>query len=443
MVETPPLWKHQADALARFEELPGFGLFADMGTGKTRVPIEWHNRHRPARTLVATVTSAVWVWEGEFAKYGAGHQKVVLLNGPIKERVALVKEHVNCPGVVFVTNWEGTVYEPFRSLLQRIPWDLVVADEAHKLKKPSGRTSRLFGSLKAEKRIALTGTPLADKPVDAWALYRFIDKRVFQPTFAKFKLEYVNEIRVPFPKVVGYRNLDDYAARIWSVASRVKAGDVLDLPPVLPPQWRAAPLDERSRRAYESMNKELVAEIPPEGEAIAANVLARLRKLHQIANGFVLDPTGKVISVAPTRMEVLRDILEPLDEPVVVFANYREDFARIKAITSQLGRRYGEISGKSKDVGPGGTFPENVDVLAVHPKSGGSGLNLTRARVAVYYSIDFPLQDFEQSKARIHRPGQTRATQYVFIFAPNTIDETIIRALEDKRDTIQAALGRK
>lgn len=429
------LWSHQSEALQRMETLEGFGLFADMGTGKSRVVVEYHNRHHPERTLITTVASAVDVWRSEFEKHGTG-QVVVLLTGTIKERVDTLRANLHHPGVVFVTNYEGVVYPALAAALKRVPWSLLVADEAHKLKSPSGKTSRFFGSLRASKRVALTGTPLADKPVDAWGLYRFIDRSVFPPTYAGFKARYVDEIRVPFPKVVGYRNLEDFAARFWSVSYRVKASDVLDLPEILPDQWRVVPLDDRSKAAYRDMKRQLMAE-----GVTAANSLVAVGKLHQIACGFLLDETGKVVSVSPARSEVLFDLLEPLLEPVVVFANYREDFARIQSVANRLGRRYGEVSGSRKDLGPGGTYPAGVDILAVHARSGGSGIDLTRARVAVYYSMGFSLQDFEQSRARVHRPGQTRAVQYAYLVAPGTIDEVIVRALAAKQDAVRAAMA--
>ncbi len=76
----------------------------------------------------------------------------------------------------------------------------------------------------------------------------------------------------------------------------------------------------------------------------------------------------------------------------------------------------------------------------VQIQSGGVGIDLTRAAYAVYYSIGFGLGDYEQSLARLHRPGQSRKTHYYHLIAEDTVDRRLYGALEKRKDLITAVL---
>jgi len=66
---------------------------------------------------------------------------------------------------------------------------------------------------------------------------------------------------------------------------------------------------------------------------------------------------------------------------------------------------------------------------------------MTRSHYAIYYSIGFSLGDFLQSKARLHRPGQRRTTEFIFLAAANTVDEQILRALAARQDLVESVLA--
>ena len=85
-------------------------------------------------------------------------------------------------------------------------------------------------------------------------------------------------------------------------------------------------------------------------------------------------------------------------------------------------------------------MPEDIDVLAAQIRSGGLGVDLTRARYAVYYTPPF-LGDYDQSKARIHRPEQDRPVSYYHLVCERTVDERAYRALQEQKDVIEEILA--
>ncbi|HPK07479.1 MAG TPA: hypothetical protein PK773_06705, partial [Aminivibrio sp.] len=72
--------------------------------------------------------------------------------------------------------------------------------------------------------------------------------------------------------------------------------------------------------------------------------------------------------------------------------------------------------------------------------AGGVGISLVRARYCIYYSVGYSLGDYEQSLARIHRPGQDRPVLYVHLLAEDTVDERVYQALDTRRDVVETIL---
>ena len=149
---------------------------------------------------------------------------------------------------------------------------------------------------------------------------------------------------------------------------------------------------------------------------------------------------SRIIEVDTAKEGLLRDILEDLDEPVVVFARFRHDLDTVHAAAAGLHRNSLELSGRVNQLAAwqAGEAP----VLAVQTQAGGVGIDLTRARVAIYYSLGLSLGDHLQSQARLHRPGQTRTVAYYYLLAENTIDGKVFKALEARQDVIEALLRR-
>jgi SNF2 family DNA or RNA helicase len=79
-------------------------------------------------------------------------------------------------------------------------------------------------------------------------------------------------------------------------------------------------------------------------------------------------------------------------------------------------------------------------VLVVQQQSGGVGIDLTRARIAIYYSLGYSLADYMQSRARLHRPGQTRNVLYMHLIVAGTVDELVYQALSNRADVVASVV---
>jgi SNF2 family DNA or RNA helicase len=127
-------------------------------------------------------------------------------------------------------------------------------------------------------------------------------------------------------------------------------------------------------------------------------------------------------------------------EPVVVFCRFRNDLAEVQAAAKSLGREYAEVSGSRKDLERWQSG--DAVILGVQIQSGGLGIDCSRAAYAFYYSLGFSLGDYQQSLARLHRPGQTRCVRYYHLVCKDSVDEQVYAALRSRQNVIEAVLAR-
>jgi SNF2 family DNA or RNA helicase len=123
---------------------------------------------------------------------------------------------------------------------------------------------------------------------------------------------------------------------------------------------------------------------------------------------------------------------------VVVFCRFRSDLDDVAAAARELGREYAEVSGERKDLER--WQAGDAAILGVQMQSGGVGIDCSRAAYAFYYSLGYSLGDYEQSLARLRRPGQTRCVRYYHLVCQGTVDEQVYAALRERRNVVDAVL---
>jgi SNF2 family DNA or RNA helicase len=196
--------------------------------------------------------------------------------------------------------------------------------------------------------------------------------------------------------------------------------------------------------AYTSLENEFIAQLD-EGIVTASNALAKLLRLQQITSGFVGGVVGesdgrKIVQLGNSKRSALREIFEDIspDQPIVVFCRFINDLESIHSVSAEVGRSSLELSGSKKELEDWQAGKANV--LAVQIQSGGVGIDLTRSCYAIYYSTGFSLSDYEQSLARLHRPGQKSNVTYIHLVAKKTVDEKVARALSKRASVVESVL---
>lgn len=445
-------WLHQLRAFwfchklwGDFENPHGGGamLALQMGTGKTFCAITLIANYRFRRVLVIAPAKVVPVWPEEFFKSDPGQSRVLALGeGSVAKRAAKAKDHLekcaalypNDPAVV-VTNYECARETALAVFSLNVQWDLVVADEIHRIKQPSGLTSKYMGLLgrMARCRLGLTGTPMPHSWLDVFGQYRFLDPSIFGLSWHRFRMQYAVMGGYGNHEVVGFKNEKELSRKFYSIAYRVLSREVLDLPEqtfII----RTAELD-KGAKIYRDMHRYMVAEVRG-GTVTASNALTRLLRLQQITGGYLKDEDGTLHQVDGSKAALLADVLGDLDphEPVVIFCHFHPDIDACKRVATELGRAVSELSGRVNELNA--WQRGETDILVAQIQSGKEGVDMSRSAYTIYYSLGFSLADYEQSLFRTHRPGQRRNTTYIHLALENTVDMAVYKALQERKEVI-------
>jgi SNF2 family DNA or RNA helicase len=432
------LWRHQRDAINLLAPLKAGGCYFEMGAGKTRVALELLRLWSPGFTLVVAPKAVLPVWQREAVKHFNGDFSVTILNGSLPARTKQAQQACRHKGSIVVTNYEAVWREPLATLLMQTIPGAIILDEAHKIKAPGGKASRFLSRLGklSRRRLALTGTPLPHSPLDCYSLYRFLDPSIFGYSFVRFRARYATMGGFQQHQVIGWTNLEELHAKMYSIACRVRSEDVLDLPDTLD-ETLTFELSSKARKLYRDLEKDLVAEIES-GQVTAANAMVKLIRLQQLTGGWLSpdDPESRPEQVDTGKAEVLKELIEGMgQEQVVVFCRFHRDLDSIHAVCKSLGVESAELSGRKNELPVWEQW--KAQVLAAQLQSGGLGIDLSQARYCCYFSHGFSLGDYMQSRARVHRPGQTRKVTYYHLCAAKTVDEKVMKALEKRSDLVK------
>ena len=434
-------WPHQKACFAFCHPKAGAMLNMGMGTGKTLTTISLV--HDARRVLIITPKAVMSVWPKEFELHASyPMQALPLTYSSVKINAGKAQDFLkqrdaeNAPHAAIVVNYDAAWREPLATFLLGYHWDAVILDECHKIKSPSGKASGFCKKLRrhATRVYGLTGTPMPHSPLDLYAQMRAIEPKLFGTNYSAFQHRYC--VTGEFKQPISYINQGEMQEKFFSVA--FQAGrECISLPEathtVIP-----VTLEATARRHYNDLATELFAEIAGK-EITAANALVKLLRLQQITGGAVKTDSGELLRVSGAKKAALHELLEGMGgEPCVVFCRFTSDIDNVREACADLKLDFAELSGKRNDLA---AFQQGKGhVIAVQINSGGVGVDLTRARYCIYYSLGFDAGAFEQSLARVHRPGQKLPVSYYHLIAQDSVDERVYQAMRDKRDVVQAFL---
>jgi SNF2 family DNA or RNA helicase len=462
------LWKHQEEAVDFIEKNEGCLLYHGMGAGKSYSSIAAIKKLEAQKTLIVCPKQVIRTWIKQFDLHAKDEfDLIVPLTGTVKKKAAEIEKRLNNkrdkrPKVVLINHescWRAGLGHTYRQLskrkkiitdkglIRKINWDIIAVDEIHKIKAAGSSVSLFMKMLvqNSKKRIGLTGTPMPHSPLDLYGQYRFLDPSIFGTSFQRFRMRYAIMGGWENRQVMDYINQDELNRKMFSIAHRVKTEDVLKLPG-FKDIYIDVQLTAKGEKLYREFMKETILEFQNGEELTAANAMVKNLRLAQIASGIVTDDAGNEHMVDTSKLEMLKELISNIDEPIVIFTRFRVEVREIRKMVEAMveaGEKKG-VCQIASGIDERDKFESGeADVAIINEQAGGTGLNeLVRARYAFYYSIGYSLGNHEQSRARIRRPGSdlTKDVLYYYLIAENTIDEVIKKALEEKRNTVEAVV---
>jgi len=452
------LYQHQKDAFhfvmklfglvagAGFEPTTSTGaaLLMEMGTGKTITSIAvtgaLYQTGIIKRVLIVAPLSILGVWQEEFSKFANFDYTLAMLTGSGIKKLDTLHHMSGTVLQVAVINYESA-WRMEKELLQ---WnaDLIIADEGHKIKTHNISAAKAIHKLgaKARYKLLLTGTVITNKAIDVFSQYKFLNPVVFGPSFYVFRNRYFDMVGYGNHTPVLKRSMEqELTSRLHSIAFRATKAECLDLPEMTD-IIRHIDLEPAAMKIYRDLVKDSYAELG-KGEITVTNVLTRLLRLSQLTGGFIGDDeSGSVQKISEAKLQALEDILDTTlqeDKKLVIIARFVPEIKAICKMLEKKDIRYSLIMGGVKDrteqVEQFQNSPE-ISVFVGQIATAGLGITLTAASTMVFYSLDYSMSNFEQTKARIHRVGQKSKCTYLYLIVKGTVDEKVLKALRQKAD---------
>lgn len=447
-----PRWQNQEEAMQFAMSHPACMLDMDMGTGKTRVTIDVaFARNDCYRVLVVCPKAVVGVWRENLHKFAPNGSWVCwdLQRGSVKAKAEDLKKWLKTPGTkqFVVINYDSVWRAPMGDLILKSGFNMVVLDESHRAKAAGSKVSKYLAMLgkRTRYKMCLSGTPMANSPLDVYGQYRFLDPTIYGTNHYLFLQEYAVMGGPDLKFIVGFKNQKRLNEKFSSLAYTCKMEDVADkikLPPILPPTQRKVQIPAKDRKTMKELAREFVAECGS-GHVVVSNVLVSLLRMQQICSGFCLTRESvfdneKTQELNTAKEDELFDILSDLSplSSVVVFCVFRHDLEAVERSARKAKREYFELSGSANTLED--WKKKDGAVIGVQIQAGAEGVDMTKANHAVYFSIPHSLAMYNQSKARLYRPGQKRPVAFTHLVAEGTVDEALYKSLLKKEDTIEA-----
>ena len=422
----------------------GCALLMEMGTGKTITSIAitgaLSNAGRIRRVLIVAPLSILGVWEEEFQKFAAFPYALAVLTGPGSRKLDILRHMTGAVLQVVVVNYESA----WRMEKDLAAWrpDLIISDEGHKIKTHNIAASKAMHRLgaKAGYRLLLTGTVITNKAIDVFSQFKFVNPAIFGQSFYAFRSRYFDMVGYGNHTPVLKKSMEaELTEKLHSISFRATKAECLDLPETTD-VIRQVELEPAALRVYRGLVKESYAELSS-GEVTAPNILTRLLRLSQLTGGFIgNDETAAVEQISAAKLSALEDILDGAaaeGKKLVIIARFIPEIRAICGLLKKRGLRYcyitGEVKNREEQVS---AFQNDPAVMAFVGQiaTAGLGITLTAASTMVFYSLDYSMSNFEQTKARIHRVGQRMPCTYLYLVARGTVDEKVLKALKDKAD---------
>ncbi len=413
------------------------GILADdMGLGKTVQTLahlaleKQHGRLRKPTLIVAPV-STLGNWQQELLRFAPELDVLVLHGSRRRESFALI-DKMN----VVITGYPLLQLDS-EALLAR-EYYLIILDEAQTIKNPRAKVSAVARALRAEHRLALTGTPVENHLGELWSLFDFA-----QPGLLGEERHFQRHYRTPIEKDGNRTRAQALAKRVAPfLLRRTKDAVAKDLPSKTEIVETLA-LDERQRDFYDGIrlasHRQIQEVVKQQGLARSQiTILDALLKLRQaccdprllpMAEGHDSIPSAKLDWLSSALPELIAE-----GRRVLLFSQFTSMLRLIEQTVTALGIPYCLLTGETRNRSEiiarfqSGAAP----LFLISLKAGGTGLNLTAADTVIHYDPWWNPAVEAQATDRAHRIGQDKPVFVYKLIAQGTVEERIMQLQADK-----------
>ena len=425
------------------------GILADeMGLGKTVQALAFFQSLKDRRVkkdskkpvLIVAPTSVITNWSYEIKKFTPA-AKVLMLHGP--GRKALFDQ---VPEHDFVLT-SYALLRLDRYDLERHEFSYIVLDEAQNIKNPQASTTKAAKSMRSRRRLALTGTPTENRPMELWSIMDFLmpgylgSHEFFRTNIERPILEGGTSIEVA--------QMLNAKTRPF-ILRRLKADVEKELPPKIESVLHVEMTPSQKHLYTQILNEvrpKVFDAIKKKGiQAASVSILAALLRLRQVCNHpNSIDAFSELPGFDSGKFSLLKDLTtEALESgrKILLFSQFRGMLSIIRSWLDEMQTEYLYLDGATRnrqELIDRFSTDDSVRLFLISLKAGGSGLNLMAADTVIIYDPWWNPAVESQAVDRAHRIGQNKTVSVYRLVTEESVEQKIM-ALKEKKSKIVDAL---
>lgn len=452
---TPKAVSHEIQATLRPYQVEGVnwleklrrmklsGILADdMGLGKTLqaiAAITHLKEEKPSVcSLVVCPTSLVYNWKEEIARFNPKLNLVIIDGTPASRKKSI--EHLSNADVA-VTSY--SLLQKDIEHYEKQALGYVILDEAQNIKNRHTQNAKCVRQLKADHRLAMTGTPIENALEELWSLFDFLMPGLMS-SYDRFIDKYIKKTI----RSASHHPLHGLKRKITPFVLRRMKSDVLDdLPEVSEIVYHCELLPAQKQlytKYATSARDELTERVRKEGfEKARIHVLATLTRLKQICCHPALFAQDLEEASESSKYEMLWQIVDNVvasGRKAVIFSQYTKMLQLMREDLQKRGIEFCYLDGSTKsrmDVVHRFNETASIPLFLVSLKAGGTGMNLTGADTVIHYDLWWNPAVEDQATDRVHRMGQKSRVSSYKLVTLGTIEEKIVELQNRKKGLVR------
>lgn len=434
-------FNHQIEAFNYAQRNAKFLLGDEQGLGKTKQGIDIAVSRKPQMKhclIIVGVNSLRWNWFKEVSIHSNESARILGMrekngkfkDGTLKDRLQDLQSDL--AEFFLITNIETLRNKEILSKLEQMTKSgqigMIILDEAHKCKNPNSTQGKAIHALKSKFKIAATGTPLMNSPLDCFNVLKWLEAE--KGNFYSFRSRYAVMGGFGGYQVVAYKNLQELNNRMQQVMLRRKKSEALDLP-AKTRTVEFVDLEGKQLQLYREILLNLRANISELEKS--PNPLSQLIRLRQATSNPRLLTEQDVPNAKIERLVELVEEVAENGKKAIVFSNWESVTAEAKKALAAFNPAYitGSVEDRQAEVEKFQN-QKNCSVIIGTIGAMGTGLTLTAGTTVVFIDKPWNMANVEQAEDRAHRIGTTENVSIITLAAKNTIDEKIEAIIEGK-----------
>lgn len=414
------LFQHQQQALTETEGQNKVAYYLDMGLGKTFVGAE-KAMNFGIDILIVCQKSKIRDWIDHFFTYYIDKMKCDE-NGAwcydLTKNLDMFT-HSRYKVRIGVINYELAWRRP-KELMNLENFTLML-DESSLIQNISAKQSKFILQLHPANVILLSGTPVGGKYENLWSQLHLLGWNI---TEKMYKNQYVNWKQIDaggikhwiVDKDDPYKNTDRLKRKMREHgAVFMKTEEVFDLPEQI---FTKIKVDKS--KEYSTFMKDCIVYVD-DTELVGDTTLTKMLYARQLCGVYNKE-----------KLSAFRDLIQSTEDRLIVFYSFNAELDALKAVCKECEKPVSEVNGHIKDLTA--YEEESNSVTLVQYQAGSKGLNLQKCNRIIYFTLPLSSEDFEQSKKRIHRIGQEQTCFYYLMLCRGSIEERILKTLEERKD---------